>query len=288
MEKIQKTRKLWKGVKTVLNQKRSKSNVIYRKHIWTEYSGKIIIEVKNISKSFTKINFLKSVRSGHKVKEERVIFKNLNFNVYEGEKLAFLGSNGCGKTLTIEAISGVSKVNSGQIIYHFGKGVRPYNKIGVQYQVLEFPSGLTVKDIINFIIKLNNVKVKNFSEFTEILEVFQLDKTLNIPATKLSGGQQQRLNVFLAMIDKPKVLFLDEYTTGLDIAIKKDIQKFILKFCKKHKITFCFVSHDIDTIEELCDRIILLSNQEILIDLPLSEINRLFGSIKKMIDIYIN
>lgn len=71
------------------------------------------------------------------------------------------------------------------------------------------------------------------------------------------------------MIDKPKVLFLDEYTTGLDIAIKK------------HKITFCFVSHDIDTTEELCDRIILLSNQEILVDPPLSEINCLFGSIKK-------
>lgn len=77
-KRYKKIRKLWKGVKTVLNQKKSKSNIIHRKHIWTEYSGKIIIEVKNISKSFTKINFLKSLRSGHKVKEERVIFKNLN------------------------------------------------------------------------------------------------------------------------------------------------------------------------------------------------------------------
>ena len=236
----------------------------------------IIIEVKNLT---CKVKTLKG---------DKIIFENVSFNLYEGESLGFLGPNGAGKTLMVEILSGTRKASGGEIIYHFKhKKNNPYEYLGVQFQDFEFPSGLTVKDMIDFIIKLNNISDIDIKEFNYILETFQLKNILKSKVSKLSGGQKQRLNVTIALLNKPKVLFLDEFTTGLDIAIKNNIQKFIIEYCNKNNTSLFLISHDVDSINQMTDRMIILAEKEIKIDLRKDEIINKFGSVSKLLKKYI-
>ncbi|MGL5592150.1 MAG: ATP-binding cassette domain-containing protein, partial [Metamycoplasmataceae bacterium] len=104
---------------------------------------------------------------------------------------------------------------------------------------------------------------------------------------KLSGGQKQRLNVFISLINNPKVLFLDEFTTGLDIAIKTNIQNFIIQYCNQNNTSLVLISHDIDAITEMVERIIVLAEHELKIDLTAEEVVNEFGSVSKMLKKYI-
>ncbi len=236
----------------------------------------LMIEVKNLTHEFKTILGTK------------VIYKNISFNIYKGEKIAFLGPNGAGKTLMVETLCGTRKQTSGEIIYNFEyKHKNPYEKLGVQFQDFEFPVGLTVKDMIKFIIKLNNITNINVVEFNHILKTFQLKQILNSKVSKLSGGQKQRLNVTLSLLNKPKVLFLDEFTTGLDIAIKNNIQNFIIEYCEKNNTSLVLISHDVDSIKQMVNRIIILADKEIKIDMSTEEINKEFGGVSRLIKKYI-
>ncbi|MGL5732866.1 MAG: ABC transporter ATP-binding protein [Metamycoplasmataceae bacterium] len=218
----------------------------------------------------------------------KTIFENVSFNIYKGEKIAFLGPNGAGKTVMVEILSGTRKPTSGEIIYHFDhKKHKPYEHLGVQFQDFEFPTGLTIKDIIDFVIKLNEINNIDIEEFNYILETFQIKDILDRRVSKLSGGQKQRLNVFISLINNPKVLFLDEFTTGLDIAIKTNIQNFIIEYCNKNNTSLVLISHDIDAITEMVERIIVLAEHEIKMDLTTDEVVNEFGSVSKMLKKYI-
>ena len=141
--------------------------------------------------------------------------------------------------------------------------------------------------MIDFIIKLNNISDIDIEEFNYILETFQLKDILKSKVSKLSGGQKQRLNVTIALLNKPKVLFLDEFTTGLDIAIKNNIQKFIIEYCNKNNTSLFLISHDVDSINQMTDRMIILAEKEIKIDLRKDEIINKFGSVSKLLKKYI-
>ena len=233
-------------------------------------SMKPLVLVNNISHSFN----------------HRNIYQDISFEIYENERLAFLGPNGSGKTLTISTVAGFVKPKTGTIEYLFDYEKTPYEKLSVQFQDLKFPISLTPKDLIEFAIKLSNSENKR-AEIEEGIKAFEIDKIMNTKISKLSGGQQQRINVFVSMIGSPKILFLDEFTTGLDIAIKNKLQNYILEFCKKNKITLVIISHDIDCIEDIVDRIIILANKEIFIDAKVTDIVKEFGSIKNMLKKYI-
>lgn len=231
---------------------------------------KPIVVVKNLAHSF-----------GHKD-----IYKDISFEIYDNERVAFLGPNGAGKTLTISTVCGFVKEKKGTIEYLFDYEKSPYEKLSVQFQDLKFPTSLTPKDLIEFTIKLTNFQ-KNEEELIEGIKAFEIDSILNTKISKLSGGQQQRVNVFIAMIGRPKILFLDEFTTGLDISIKNKLQEYIMEYCKKNKITLVIISHDIDCITEMVDRIIILANKQIMLDAYVEDINKEFGSVKNMLKKYI-
>lgn len=256
----------------VVNQNENNPYLHLDKFIQKEsYSSmKPLVLINNISHSF----------------EHRNIYQNISFEIYENERLAFLGPNGSGKTLTISTIAGFLKPKSGNIEYLFDYEKTPYEKLSVQFQDLKFPVSLTPKDLIEFAIKLSNSEDKR-QEIEEGIKAFEIDKIMNTKISKLSGGQQQRINVFISMIGSPKILFLDEFTTGLDIAIKNKLQNYILNFCEKNKITLVIISHDIDCIEDMVDRIIILANKEIFIDAKVKDIVKEFGSIKNMLKKYI-
>lgn len=233
-----------------------------------------LIVCKNLSHSFKQKNI------------NKIIYKNVSFEIYKNERLAFLGPNGSGKSLTVSTIAGIIKPKSGKIDYKYTYKNSPYEKISVQFQDLQFPNSLTPLDLIKFTMKLNGIS-EDDSELLNALEIFEIDKIKNTKMSKLSGGQQQRVNVFISMLGKPKVLFLDEFTTGLDIAIKYKLQTYILEYCKKYQITLVIVSHDIDCIEEMVDRVIILANQQIYLDANVKDIVDKFGSVKNMLKKYI-
>lgn len=236
----------------------------------------ILVEIKNLKQEFKSI------------KKTNLVYKDVSFNIYENERLGFLGTNGAGKSITVETICGIRKPAGGEIKYNFEYSKNnPYKHIGLQTQDLLFPKGLTVKDIIDFLLQLNNLDPFKMKDFNEMINIFQLGSIIDSKVQKLSGGQQQRLNVFLALLNKPKILFLDEFTTGLDIAIKNQLQDFILEYCKKNKITLVIVSHDIDSIETICDRIIILANKQIMIDLSKKTIIKKFKNVSNLLKDYI-
>ena len=204
-------------------------------------------------------------RSYKQHKKENVVFKNINFTIYENDRLALLGSNGAGKTTTVEIIAEFRKYTSGSVIKHFSNDIATSKKIGVQFQDLSFPKNLRVNDIINFSINIDNLSISK-EEISEMIHVFQMETLMKKKVSKLSGGQQQRLNVFISLLNKPKLLFLDEFSTGLDIAAKKKIKDFILKFCNENKITLVIISHDIDILSEMAERVVLLKDQKIYIE----------------------
>ncbi len=217
---------------------------------------------------------------------ERLVYENINFQIDEGERLAFLGPNGSGKTTMISTICGFIKPTSGKIEYLFDYDKVPFERLSVQFQDLKFPASLSPRDLIDFTVKLiGNDMTKD--EIEKGIDTFGIRSILNTRLSKLSGGQQQRVNVFISMIGKPKMLFLDEFTTGLDIPFKTRLQEYILDFCKKNKITLVTISHDIDSIEEMSDRIIILANRKIMVDASTEEIISKFGSIKKCLKKYI-
>lgn len=233
---------------------------------------KAIVKVKNLAHKF----------------DDKIIYEDLSFDIYENEKLAFLGSNGVGKTLTVATICGYMKQKAGEIEYDFNYQNNPHERLAIQFQDLQFPSELNPNDLIDFIFDLNDIRWdKDSEEYNHVLELFQIKEIMKTKMRKLSGGQQQRVNVFLAMLGKPKILFLDEFTTGLDISIKTNIQNYIKEFCEKNEITLVIISHDIDSIEELAERIIILGDKKIKVNASVDYIKEHFGSTKNILKKYI-
>ena len=154
---------------------------------------------------------------------------NISFNINYLENLAFIGANGAGKTTTVEIIAGINKPTSGTIDYNYQYKKSFQEQIGIQFQDSFYPKGVTVKNVIDFLkeaYSLNKNK-DNDLEFDHLLDIFRIKEFYHTDAAKLSGGQQQRLNVLLSLMHKPKVLFLDELVTGLDIQIRNELENFI-------------------------------------------------------------
>lgn len=232
-----------------------------------------LIEVKNLGMSYKNM-FTK------KIKE---IFHDVSFNIYPNEITAIIGSNGAGKTTIVDIVSGIKKPIIGDIVFNYEHHLT--DKLGVQFQDLSFPKGLTVKDMLEFELSLNE-KI-DAHELNEMLETFRLKQLLKTNISKLSGGQQQRLNVIISLMNKPRVVFLDEFTTGLDIAIKNQIKDFIILFAKRHEISIVLISHDIDVIEELVDHFIVLADKHIVVDCSRDMIIQSFGTVSNFLRCYI-
>lgn len=207
------------------------------------------------------------------------LFKDFNLTIYEGDVIGIVGPNGSGKTTLIEMIGQILEPNSGKIVYNLNYKVEPQEQIGIQFQQSSYPIGLSVKDIISFVVDAYKIKIKD-SDLNEMIDVFGLTTKLNSFATNLSGGQQQRLNALLAVINQPQLLLLDELTTGLDIVFQKSIITFLKRFIKERNITCLVVSHNIQELQALATRIVLIKHGEIFVDAPYQQI------IKKNPDFY--
>lgn len=238
-----------------------------------------------ITKDDSNLQELIHVNNIYKTFGKNEVLKGVNFKINQGQNIAILGSNGAGKTVTIETIAGLVEPTSGKIDYHF-ETIDLNKQIGIQFQAIDFPSNLTPYDVIKFNRELLKVEINDI-ELDEMITMFGIKPYLKKRCSKLSGGQKQRLNVLLSLLNKPKIIFLDEFSTGLDFSIKYQIETFISDYARKNGITIAVVSHDINEIEFFASRIVVMHKGKIVLDATKEQVIEKFGSIKNLMIKYI-
>jgi ABC-2 type transport system ATP-binding protein len=201
---------------------------------------------------------------------------SINFSVKEGEIFGMIGPNGAGKTSTIECIEGLKEGYSGTISI---LGLNPktdrkklYNLIGVQLQETSYQDKIKVWEIC----KLFSSFYKNPLSYEKLLHDFELHDHLNSYVSKLSGGQKQKVSIILSLISNPKIVFLDELTSGLDPQARRSMWE-LIKGLRNRGITIYMTTHFMEEAEYLCDRISIMKSGRIV---AIDTVNNLINSYK--------
>lgn len=189
---------------------------------------------------------------------EKIAVDNLNLSVKQGTVVGILGANGAGKSTSIECILGTKKADSGYVSIC---GMNPikdrkklFEKIGVQFQDSNYQSEIRVDELCEETACI----YRNPADWRELLKEFGIDDKERNQVKSLSGGERQRLFIVLALIPQPKVVFLDELTTGLDARARREVWRTLEKL-KKDGLTIILTSHFMDEVEILCDEILILN-----------------------------
>ena len=200
---------------------------------------------------------------------------NVSLSIKQAELFGLLGVNGAGKTTLIKILCGLTRKTSGTITinnFNLDKEIDKIKEIiDISPQETSVANNLTVKENLEFFANIynnNNVKTIN-----EIIDIFNLNEVLNQRAKTLSGGYKRRLSIAIALISKPKILFLDEPTLGLDVFARRELWNIIKKLQKN--ITIILTSHYLEEIENLCDRVAILSNGKLLKTGTIEEIKQI-------------
>lgn len=190
---------------------------------------------------------------------------DVSLTIPDGEAFGIIGRNGAGKTTLVETVEGLRKKTSGKISID---GIDPsdqrkredlYRLISVQLQSTSYPDKAKVGELC----KLFGSLCANPLNINELLLKFGLLEKANKSVSSLSGGQKQKLSIVLALISRPKIIFLDELTTGLDVDARHELWKY-LKELKKDGVTIILVTHYMDDVEMICDRIGIMHNGQLV------------------------
>lgn len=207
---------------------------------------------------------------------------DLSFDIEKGETVGFIGPNGAGKSTTIKMLVGILNPTGGSVTV-LGKEPYKYRKenaehIGVVFgQKSQLWWDLPVIDTYKLLKKIykipDTVYRQNLESYTEYL---QMKEFLYQPVRQLSLGQRMRAELCAALLHDPEILFLDEPTIGLDIVVKKQIREMIRKINRERKATILLTTHDLQDIEEICERIILINHGKMIVDGQLEEVRENF------------
>lgn len=220
-----------------------------------------IIEVKNLTKRYGR----------------QAVVKGINFEVERGEIFGILGPNGAGKTTTLEMIEALRPIDKGEAIIDdidVSKNPKKVKEIiGIQLQATAFYDKLTLVEQLKMFASLYGVKVDTHA----LLEKVQLSDKAKSYVEQLSGGQKQRFAIASTLVNQPKVLFLDEPTTGLDPQARRNLWD-LIKDIRDEGITIVLTTHYMDEAELLCDRLAIMDEGKIItIDTPKNLIKQLLG-----------
>lgn len=189
--------------------------------------------------------------------------KGISFEVYEGEIFGLLGPNGAGKSTTLEIIETLRQKTSGQITVcgvNLDKNPGDIKKlIGVQLQSSGYYPGLSLVQLIQLFAGLYNEDINPL----ELLQLVNLTDKVKAKFKDLSGGQKQRFSIATTLINKPKIVFLDEPTTGLDPQARRNLWD-LIKNIRAQGTTVIITTHYMDEAEQLCDRIAIMDEGRII------------------------
>ena len=206
-----------------------------------------LVQVKNLKKNYSSKEAVKSI----------------SFNIKENEILGLLGPNGSGKTTTIGMLLGLLKPSAGEIKIdnmNFERNrIEILSKINFISPYIELPKKLSVKQNLIVYGKLYNIKnLKSRIEY--LTEKLRLEELLNRVTGELSSGQKNRVSLAKALINKPKVLFLDEPTASLDPEIGDFVRGFLENYKIENKISILLASHNMNEVSRLCKSVLMMKN----------------------------
>lgn len=247
-----------------------------------------MIKVENLSKEF-KISkkypgFKGALRSFFST--EYTIKKavdDISFEINDGEIVGYIGANGAGKSTTIKMMTGILTPSSGRIIV---VGVIPYENreknaknIGVVFgQKTQLWWDLPVSETFPLLKDIYGVSDEDYEErMNYFKEILGLDEFFLSPVRTLSLGQRMRADLAAALIHNPKIIYLDEPTIGLDVVVKESVRKAIKDINEKYGTTIILTTHDLNDIEELCNRIIIIDSGKKIYDGELEGVKEQFG-----------
>ena len=248
-----------------------------------------MIEVRHLSKSFVKYEkekglwgMIKGFVNAKKVTTKAV--DDLSFSIAKGEVIGYIGANGAGKSTTIKMLTGILTPSSGEVRVD---GVIPYKdritnarNIGVVFgQRTQLWWDLPLIESFTILKDIYQVSDADYSARMALFdEVLHINDFLKSPVRTLSLGQRMRADIAASLLHNPKILYLDEPTIGLDVNAKKNMREAIKKMNASFQTTVILTTHDLDDIEELCQRILIIDAGKLIYDGALSDIKTKYGS----------
>ncbi|OQA11656.1 MAG: putative ABC transporter ATP-binding protein YbhF [Bacteroidetes bacterium ADurb.Bin397] len=221
-----------------------------------------VIKVENLTKKYQQLTAVNGI----------------SFEVYEGEVFGLLGPNGAGKTTTLEIMETLREQTSGKVLIHGLDTTTHSNEIkqliGVQLQAANYYPSLTLLELVDLFAGLYNQQPNP----EELLKMVALEEKAKAKYKELSGGQKQRFSIATTLINKPKVIFLDEPTTGLDPQARRNLWE-LIKNIRNEGTTVVITTHYMDEAENLCDRVAIMERGKIIaLDSPDNLIDNLVAS----------
>jgi ABC-2 type transport system ATP-binding protein len=209
----------------------------------------LIIEVEGVHKSFKTVHAVRGI----------------DLRISKGQFVALLGPNGAGKTTLVEMIEGIQKPDKGEIRilgkkWH-GNEDELHRSIGLSLQETQYIDKLTVFETLRLFASFYDLEVNRANE---VIELVGLEEKRKSWVVNLSGGQRQRLALGISLLNKPKILLLDEPTTGLDPNARREIWSILFKLKNQLETSMILTTHYMEEAEQLCDYIIIIDNGKIL------------------------
>ena len=219
--------------------------------------------------------------------------RGINFHIKQGELVGFIGPNGAGKTTTLKILSGLLYPTSGfvQVLSY-----DPWDRKADYLKQISLVMGqknqlwwdLPAQDTLELNRTIYEIPTKKYTDsLNELVQLLEVGKLLQIPVRRLSLGQRMRLEFVAALIHRPKVLFLDEPTIGLDVVAQQKGRDFIFEYNRKNNATIILTSHNMDDLVDLAKRVIVIDKGEIIYDGGVKNLVSQFAR-EKIIKIYLS
>jgi ABC-2 type transport system ATP-binding protein len=253
-----------------------------------------MIEVQNLTRVFRTYRKKPGFWGGvvglfNRTYDETAAAKDISFSIAEGEFVGFLGPNGAGKTTTLKMLSGLIFPTSGTArVAGFDptKRENAYRRIfalvlGQKNQLWWDLPAIESFSLLRAIYNLDPVEYQ--TTLDELVELLAVKDKLNVMVRELSLGERMKMELIAALIHRPKVLFLDEPTIGLDVVSQRAVRLFLRDYNKRHRVTIILTSHYMADIKELCERVIVIHKGRKIYDGPLDRLESGPDSRKKIL-----
>ncbi|MFH1497782.1 MAG: ATP-binding cassette domain-containing protein [Verrucomicrobiota bacterium] len=253
-----------------------------------------MIEVRNLTRVFRTYKKQPGFWGGvkglfHREFEETAAARDITFDIGEGEFVGFLGPNGAGKTTTLKMLSGLIYPTSGTARV---AGFDPTRRENAYRRIFALVLGqknqlwwdLPASESFSLIRHIYGLEAAAYQEtLDELVDLLDVRAKLNVMVRELSLGERMKMELIAALLHRPKVLFLDEPTIGLDVISQKSVRQFLRDYNRRHRTTILLTSHYMADIKELCDRVIVIHKGSKIYDGSLDRLESSSGSRAKIV-----